>query len=140
MHGAGARAAAARAAAAHPPFRALLLAFVGTAVARMLWAAGRQEAFPLRAPAARAARGWTRPEPPPLSGRVNTALGGADRVRFFMYPGMARLTGRVLDCLSFGAGLGGGAEDADGEAAAATAWFRGARFGPAAAPTRVPLR
>ena len=71
----------------------------------------------------RGARAVARPGPSPSVSSLDGSIGGVT-VPFFMYPGMANVTSRLLDCLSFGTGL-----DAD-DAAATEAWFRGARMGP----------
>ena len=69
------------------------------------------------------------PEDERAGGRAGTLVDDSVdgvRVPFYMYPGMANVTSRLLDCLSFGTGLD------ESDAANTTAWFHGALSSPVA--------
>ena len=61
-----------------------------------------------------------------ISGYVDDSIGG-ETVPFFMYPDMANISSRLLDCLTFGTGI----ENED-DAAKTTAWFREVKDSPPA--------
>ena len=116
--------------------RVLVVVFVG-ALAMVIVLFAREQSSPRRFASERhplvvvqeervvGERAWLAPEGERAGGLAGTRTAAAVddsiagvRVPFYMYPGMANISRRILDCLSFGIGL----DEAD--AADMTAWFR----------------